>query len=129
VIIEEGKLMYKQSQQLIDTSEGLKSDKWIFVLSTSKSLYVGKVRSQFLFFLVCFKILKTVNYIVVFENKFVPRKLKNARINWLRKSITFCPFQISIESRGTWIILHSKQSSNDYSTLFPWGFSAVCMSF
>ncbi|KAJ4767546.1 hypothetical protein LUZ62_077921 [Rhynchospora pubera] len=42
VIIEEGKLMYKQSRELIDTSEGLKSDKWIFVLSTSKSLYVGK---------------------------------------------------------------------------------------
>lgn len=52
VIIEEGKLMYKQSQQLIDTSEGLKSDKWIFVLSTSKSLYVGKVRFHF-FFLSC----------------------------------------------------------------------------
>jgi hypothetical protein len=67
VIIEEGKLMYKQSQQLIDTSEGLKSDKWIFVLSTSKSLYVGKVRFQFLYF-VCFKILKVVTYIVVLEN-------------------------------------------------------------
>lgn len=53
VIIEEGKLMYKQSQQLIDTSEGLKSDKWIFVLSTSKSLYVGKVRFHLFSFFLC----------------------------------------------------------------------------
>ncbi|KAJ3673834.1 hypothetical protein LUZ60_005826 [Juncus effusus] len=42
VIVENGKLIYKQSRELIDSSEGSKNDKWIFVLSTSKSLYVGK---------------------------------------------------------------------------------------
>ncbi|KAK3436245.1 hypothetical protein EUGRSUZ_C00869 [Eucalyptus grandis] len=39
VIIENGKLMYKQRSELVDTMEG---SKWIFVLSTSRALYVGK---------------------------------------------------------------------------------------
>ncbi|KAL8250064.1 hypothetical protein R6Q59_033757 [Mikania micrantha] len=38
VIIESGKLLYKQSRRLVKTIEGTK---WIFVLSTSRSLYVG----------------------------------------------------------------------------------------
>ncbi|KAI3468114.1 hypothetical protein Pfo_024777 [Paulownia fortunei] len=41
VIVEEGKLVYKQSEMLLNTDE---SSKWIFVLSTSRSLYVGKKR-------------------------------------------------------------------------------------
>ena len=40
--IEDGKLMYKKSGTLLDTT-GESSEKWIFVLSTSKSLYVGQV--------------------------------------------------------------------------------------
>ena len=40
--IEDGKLMYKKSWTLLDTT-GESSEKWIFVLSTSKSLYVGQV--------------------------------------------------------------------------------------
>uniref|UniRef100_A0A7N0TJD5 Uncharacterized protein n=1 Tax=Kalanchoe fedtschenkoi TaxID=63787 RepID=A0A7N0TJD5_KALFE len=39
VLFDEGKLRNKMSSQLIDTSGG---SKWIFVLSTSKTLYVGK---------------------------------------------------------------------------------------
>ncbi|XP_010047541.2 IQ domain-containing protein IQM1 [Eucalyptus grandis] len=39
VIIENGKLMYKQRSELVNTMEG---SKWIFVLSTSRALYVGK---------------------------------------------------------------------------------------
>lgn len=39
VIVEEGKLVYKQSGLLVHTSEG---SKWIFVLSTSRALYVGQ---------------------------------------------------------------------------------------
>ncbi|PRQ27984.1 hypothetical protein RchiOBHm_Chr6g0311181 [Rosa chinensis] len=39
VIVEEGKLVQKQSGFLVDTDEG---SKWIFVLSTSRSLYVGQ---------------------------------------------------------------------------------------
>ncbi|KAL6215296.1 hypothetical protein ACLB2K_014727 [Fragaria x ananassa] len=39
VIIEDGKLVQKQSGLLVDTDEG---SKWIFVLSTSRSLYVGQ---------------------------------------------------------------------------------------
>ncbi|KAM7257588.1 hypothetical protein ACFE04_013329 [Oxalis oulophora] len=39
VIIEDGRLAFKQSGLLIETTEG---SKWIFVLSTSRALYVGK---------------------------------------------------------------------------------------
>lgn len=39
VTVEDGKLVYKQSGQLLNTNEG---SKWIFVLSTSRSLYVGQ---------------------------------------------------------------------------------------
>ena len=39
VIVENGKLVYRQSGLLLETIEG---SKWIFVLSTSKNLYVGE---------------------------------------------------------------------------------------
>ncbi|XP_072990421.1 IQ domain-containing protein IQM2-like [Typha latifolia] len=42
VIVEDGKFMYRGSRQLLDTSGGPKDAKWIFVLSTSKTLYVGQ---------------------------------------------------------------------------------------
>ncbi|XP_068641938.1 IQ domain-containing protein IQM2-like [Aristolochia californica] len=42
VIVAEGKLVYKQSRHVVDTMEGPRDTKWIFVLSTSKSLYVGQ---------------------------------------------------------------------------------------
>ncbi|KAJ3673390.1 hypothetical protein LUZ60_006764 [Juncus effusus] len=42
VIIEDGKLMYKNSRQLINTGAGTKDAKWIFVLSTSRNLYAGQ---------------------------------------------------------------------------------------
>ncbi|XP_072982628.1 IQ domain-containing protein IQM2-like [Typha latifolia] len=42
VIVEDGKFIYKQCKQLLDTYEGSKDAKWIFVLSTSKILYVGQ---------------------------------------------------------------------------------------
>ncbi|KAK1259873.1 hypothetical protein QJS04_geneDACA010163 [Acorus gramineus] len=43
VIVEDGKLIYKQTGELMDTtSQGQKQSKWIFVLSTSKKLYVGQ---------------------------------------------------------------------------------------
>jgi len=41
VAVEDGKLFYKESGELIDTSSDPHA-KWIFVLSTSKTLYVGK---------------------------------------------------------------------------------------
>lgn len=40
VIVEDGKLVYKQSGELVNTVEG---SKWIFVLSTFGALYVGEV--------------------------------------------------------------------------------------
>lgn len=43
VILEDGKFLYKKSRQILDTSCGPRDAKWIFVLSTSKSLYVGQV--------------------------------------------------------------------------------------
>ncbi|KAK7859243.1 iq domain-containing protein iqm1 [Quercus suber] len=39
VIVESGKLVYRQTGMLINTVEG---SKWIFVLSTSRALYVGQ---------------------------------------------------------------------------------------
>ncbi|KAL2548525.1 calmodulin-binding family protein [Forsythia ovata] len=41
VIVDEGKLIYKESGIELNTDEG---SKWIFVLSTSRSLYVGQKR-------------------------------------------------------------------------------------
>lgn len=43
VVIEDSRFLYKKSRQIIDTSFGPRDAKWIFVLSTSKSLYVGQV--------------------------------------------------------------------------------------
>ncbi|GJN31607.1 hypothetical protein PR202_gn00106 [Eleusine coracana subsp. coracana] len=42
VVIEDGKFLYKKSGQILDTSCGPRDAKWIFVLSTSKTLYVGQ---------------------------------------------------------------------------------------
>ncbi|KAG7942104.1 hypothetical protein I3843_16G082700 [Carya illinoinensis] len=42
VVVEDGKFFYKQSEKLLDTTEEDKDAKWIFVLSTSMTLYVGK---------------------------------------------------------------------------------------
>ncbi|KAF7806741.1 IQ domain-containing protein IQM1-like [Senna tora] len=39
VIVEEGKLVYRQDGRLVDTDE---KSKWIFVLSTTRALYVGQ---------------------------------------------------------------------------------------
>ncbi|XP_065042407.1 IQ domain-containing protein IQM1 isoform X2 [Musa acuminata AAA Group] len=39
VVVEDGKLLYKQNGKFVDTTEG---SKWIFVLSTTKALYVGQ---------------------------------------------------------------------------------------
>nr|XP_043608354.1 IQ domain-containing protein IQM2-like [Erigeron canadensis] len=41
VVIEGGKLLYKQTGDYVDTTEAPKGTKWIFVLSTSRTLYVG----------------------------------------------------------------------------------------
>ncbi|CAK9327941.1 unnamed protein product [Citrullus colocynthis] len=42
VVVEDGKFMYKLSRELLHTTGVDKHVKWIFVLSTSKALYVGK---------------------------------------------------------------------------------------
>lgn len=42
VVVENGKFVYKKSEILLDTTLGPKDAKWIFVLSTSKTLYVGQ---------------------------------------------------------------------------------------
>ncbi|XP_052173466.1 IQ domain-containing protein IQM6 [Diospyros lotus] len=42
VTLEDGKLFYKQTGKLLDTRGGPEDTKWIFVLSTSKTLYVGQ---------------------------------------------------------------------------------------
>ncbi|XP_051131337.1 IQ domain-containing protein IQM2-like [Andrographis paniculata] len=40
--LEDGKLFYKETGELLDTASDQKGSKWIFVLSTSRTLYVGK---------------------------------------------------------------------------------------
>ncbi|KAG6468593.1 hypothetical protein ZIOFF_073281 [Zingiber officinale] len=57
VIIEDGKFMHRQSKQVLDTSDGPKGAKWIFVLSTSKKLYVGQVN-----LLILLDVCKTCKY-------------------------------------------------------------------
>ncbi|KAJ7971387.1 IQ domain-containing protein [Quillaja saponaria] len=42
VLVENGKFFYKESGKLLDTTGGHKDTKWIFVLSTSKTVYVGQ---------------------------------------------------------------------------------------
>nr|VDC93569.1 unnamed protein product [Brassica oleracea] len=43
IVVEEGKFFYKNSGEMLQTSSMEESDsKWIFVLSTSKVLYIGK---------------------------------------------------------------------------------------
>lgn len=41
MVVVEGKFIFRQSGKLVDTTGG-PEEKWIFVLSTSKVLYVGK---------------------------------------------------------------------------------------
>ncbi|KAF2289559.1 hypothetical protein GH714_037145 [Hevea brasiliensis] len=41
VVLENGRFVHKLSGKLLDTTGGPKDAKWIFVLSTSKTLYVG----------------------------------------------------------------------------------------
>lgn len=42
VVLEDGKFFYKQTQELLHTAGENSDAKWIFVLSTSKNLYVGQ---------------------------------------------------------------------------------------
>lgn len=42
IAVENGKLFYSQTGMLLDTKGGPQDAKWIFVLSTSKTLYVGQ---------------------------------------------------------------------------------------
>ncbi|KAL8484272.1 hypothetical protein ACS0TY_026815 [Phlomoides rotata] len=44
VAVEDGKLLYKETGELLDTIDEPKGSKWIFVLSTSRILYVGQKR-------------------------------------------------------------------------------------
>ncbi|XP_022767129.1 IQ domain-containing protein IQM3-like [Durio zibethinus] len=41
-IVVEGKIIHKQTRSVLDTIQGLKEGKWIFVMSTSKKLYAGE---------------------------------------------------------------------------------------
>lgn len=43
-LVVEGKLVHKQTGNLLDTTKGKPGAKWIFVMSTSKRLYAGEVR-------------------------------------------------------------------------------------
>nr|XP_024922237.2 IQ domain-containing protein IQM6 isoform X1 [Ziziphus jujuba var. spinosa] len=42
IAVRDGRFMYKQSGKLVDTRGEPKGSKWIFVLSTSKTLYIGQ---------------------------------------------------------------------------------------
>lgn len=40
--LENGKFFNKKSGEILDTTGGPKGAKWIFVLSTSRNLYIGR---------------------------------------------------------------------------------------
>lgn len=42
VTVEDGKFFHSQTRQVLDTRQGPEDTKWIFVLSTSRKLYVGQ---------------------------------------------------------------------------------------
>lgn len=42
VVVEDGMFLYKQSRELLHTTGEANGAKWIFVLSASMTLYVGK---------------------------------------------------------------------------------------
>ena len=42
-IITAGKIVHKMSGEPLDTNQGPKGVKWIFVMSTAKKVYAGKV--------------------------------------------------------------------------------------
>lgn len=46
VIVEDKRLMYKLSRQIVDTTGSAKGTKWIFVLSTCRTLYIGQVNDD-----------------------------------------------------------------------------------
>ncbi|KAK9122746.1 hypothetical protein Sjap_012348 [Stephania japonica] len=41
-IVVDGKIMHKQTEELLDTSKSSQEAKWIFVISTAKKLYAGE---------------------------------------------------------------------------------------
>ncbi|KAK8651249.1 hypothetical protein V6N13_140858 [Hibiscus sabdariffa] len=41
-IVVEGMIFHKQTRNVLDTCKGLKENKWIFVMSTSRKLYAGE---------------------------------------------------------------------------------------
>ena len=45
-IIAEGMIVHKQTGSLLDTSQKLQRSKWIFVMSASKKLYAGEVKTD-----------------------------------------------------------------------------------
>ena len=46
VIVEDKRLMYKLSRQIVDTTGSATGTKWIFVLSTCKTLYIGQASNN-----------------------------------------------------------------------------------
>ncbi|XP_060676087.1 IQ domain-containing protein IQM3 isoform X2 [Ziziphus jujuba] len=40
--IAEGTLMHKKTGNLLDTKQGVQSSKWIFIMSTSRKIYIGE---------------------------------------------------------------------------------------
>lgn len=45
-VVVDGKILHKLSGKPLDTNGGSAGSKWIFVMSTTKRLYTGEVRSD-----------------------------------------------------------------------------------
>lgn len=45
-IIEEGRIVHKQCRVFLDTRKDSKEEKWIFVVSSTKKIYAGVVRTH-----------------------------------------------------------------------------------
>jgi hypothetical protein len=126
-IIAEGKMVHKQTGNLLDTNQGLQGSKWIFVMSTSKNLYAGEVKAdsntkpfvdRFLFlpYLRCnntLHYLETVPYLLLLSRKgrdyfIIPASLPEGPL-WLLEDLR----QKVASSRYNASSKHSLQSSHN----------------
>lgn len=79
-VVVEGKVLHQQTGELLDTTKGSPGAKWIFVMSTSKKLYAGEVRTEKFFFHDEYRILKLFLWIIlILWNDYVHNVVRKRR--------------------------------------------------
>ena len=111
--MENGKFLYKQSGKLLCKTEGPKDAKWIFVLSTLKTLYVGlKIKGTFQHssFLAGGATLSAGRMVVEDGVLKVEQKLSGVFMIASRTSFFLCQCYFVIYSQGSFILTGSLAS-------------------